>query len=216
MMPVSTMAPAASSPATEGGTMPVASSTTMPMRMMIACVAPGPSGTACRRTRSGESTTTTSGSLRWVSSAFHVPWSSRLSPAWSVTLPRSRTSGSGTIVSPERWMASTIRSPLSVTMPGKAVWPISPDRGAISTSARPERALNRAASPAPSAASSRKARCTRAAKSAAGCGSPRTRSTSPSAMLCRRSGWPLSLSCTAISSRSGKSARSRSTRGMPT
>ena len=51
------MAPAASSPATAGGTRPVASRTTIATRMAIACRAPAPRGTACRRTSSGESTT---------------------------------------------------------------------------------------------------------------------------------------------------------------
>ena len=52
-----------------------------------------------------------------------------------------------------------IRSPLSVTMPGKTACPISFERGETSTSARPERALNSASSPRPAACSSRNARC---------------------------------------------------------
>ncbi len=34
-------------------------------------------------------------------------------------------------------MASMTRSPLSVIIPGKAFWPIKPDRGGITTSATP-------------------------------------------------------------------------------
>ena len=49
----------------------------------MACFAPAPMGTACRRTSSGESTTSTSGSSRCSSSAFQVPWSSSVSPAAS-------------------------------------------------------------------------------------------------------------------------------------
>ena len=43
--------------------------------------APAPSGTACRRTSSGVSTTSTSGSSRFSSSASHVPWKRIVSPA---------------------------------------------------------------------------------------------------------------------------------------
>ena len=47
------IAPAASSPATAGGTQPVTSRITIPARMTSARFAPGPSGTACRRTSAG-------------------------------------------------------------------------------------------------------------------------------------------------------------------
>ena len=161
MMPERTIAPAASRPATAGGTRPVASSTTIATRMTIACRAPGPSGTAWRRTSSGELTTSTSGSARWMSSAFQVPCRSRVSPAWRTTLPFSCAPATGAICSPPRCTARMIRSPLSVTMPGKTAWPIRAERGEISTSASPERALNSASSPLPAACSSRKARCMR-------------------------------------------------------
>ena len=57
----------------------------MAIRMAIACGAPGPMGTAWRRTRSGELTTSTSGSSSRTSSAFQVPCSSMVSPACSST-----------------------------------------------------------------------------------------------------------------------------------
>ena len=81
------------------------------------CFAPGPSGTACRRTSAGSSTTSTSGSSRWYSSAPQEPCRSSVSPtASSVSPGRS---------SPLRCTASTTRSPLSVTIPGNTVSPIS-------------------------------------------------------------------------------------------
>ena len=77
------MAQAARRPATTAGTAPVASRTTMPSSTAMACFAPAPMGTAWRRISSGESTTSTLGSPRCSSSAFHVPWSSSVSPAAS-------------------------------------------------------------------------------------------------------------------------------------
>ncbi len=47
-----------------------------------------------------------------------------------------------------------IRSPLLVTMPGNTVWPIRPERGGITTSARPELRLNSVSSAPIGAASS--------------------------------------------------------------
>ena len=85
----------------------------MATRMTIACRAPGPIGTAWRRTSSGELTTSTSGSSRCTSSAFQVPWSSRLSPAWSTTPPVPSASLCRRDLVPPRCTARMIRSPLS-------------------------------------------------------------------------------------------------------
>ena len=128
--PESTIAPAARSPATAAGTTPVVSRTTMPRRITSARFAPVPSGPAWRRTSSGSSTTSTSGSARCSSSAPHAPRSRSASPAASVDSPASS--------SPFRWTARTTRSPLSVTMPGNTASPISPERGGITTSATPD------------------------------------------------------------------------------
>ena len=82
----------------------------------MACFAPAPMGTACRRTSSGESTTRTSGSSRCSSSAFQVPWSSSVSPTAS-------TVSFGPWSSPRRCTARMMRSPLSVTIPGNTGLP---------------------------------------------------------------------------------------------
>ena len=71
-----------------------------------------------------------SGSARFSSSASHVPCKSSVSPT-AITVSSSWSS-------PFRWTASTTRSPLSVTMPGKTRSPIRPERGGITTSAAPE------------------------------------------------------------------------------
>ena len=65
---------------TEGSAF-VAISTTIASRMAIAVQEPAPIGTACRRTISGELTTSTFGSSRCLSSASHVPCNSSESPA---------------------------------------------------------------------------------------------------------------------------------------
>ena len=76
---------AASRPATTGGTMPVASSTTIARQDRDRLPRPGPMGTAWRRTTSGESTASTiRPRAACVSSASHEPWSSSTSPAASV------------------------------------------------------------------------------------------------------------------------------------
>ena len=62
------------------GTAPVASSTTITASTAIVRFAPAPSGTAWRRTSSGRSTTSTSGSSRFSSSASHVPCRRIVSP----------------------------------------------------------------------------------------------------------------------------------------
>ena len=101
----------------------------MPARTTSVRFAPGPSGTAWRRTSAGWSTTSSSGSSRWYSRSPQVPRSSSVSPnASSVSPGRS---------SPLRWTARTTRSPLSVTMPGKTVSPIRAERGGTTTSATP-------------------------------------------------------------------------------
>ena len=156
-------APAASRPATAGGTRPVISSTTMASRTTIACLAPGPIGTAWRRTSSGESTTRTSGSASRSSSACHVPCSSR-------ELPAASTVSFGPWSWSLRCTARTTRSPLGVTMPGKTVCPISAERGGITISARPERRLNRVAVTSAAESSARKARCRSAASARHGRG----------------------------------------------
>ena len=113
---------------------PVASSTTMPAARASACFAPGPERHRPAAGRaSGSSTTSTSGSSRCSSSAPHAPCSSSVSPTASTVSP-------GRAPRPCRWTASTTRSPLSVTMPGNTVSPISPERGGITTSATPDSA----------------------------------------------------------------------------
>ena len=66
-----------------GAPRPVARSSTIAASTASACLAPGPMGIACRRTSSGESTTSTSGPTSRSSSAFQVPCSSSVSPARS-------------------------------------------------------------------------------------------------------------------------------------
>ena len=94
----------------------------MATRIATAWRAPGPIGTAWRRTSSGELTTSTSGSSSRRSSAFQVPCSSMVSPACSTMPPASRRWPTA-ISAPPRCTARMIRSPLSVTMPGKTVSP---------------------------------------------------------------------------------------------
>ena len=55
-------------------------------------------------------------------------------------------------------------------MPGNTVWPIRAERGGITTSARPERRLNRVAVTSAAESSARKARCRSAARRADGGG----------------------------------------------
>ncbi len=97
------MAPAASSAATTAGTTPVASSTTIAGEHRDRRPASrGPSGTDWRRTRSGESTTSTSWPRAAVSRADHGPSTRSVSPAFSRTGPAPRSW-------PWRVTASTIR-----------------------------------------------------------------------------------------------------------
>ena len=114
------------------GTIPVASRTTIAARTTIASRAPRPRGTTWRRTAPAASTTRTFGSPRFSSSAAHVPCSRSTSPTSSTVSPGPRSS-------PWRWMATMTRSPLSVTIPGKTGSPTRPERGGMTTSARPDR-----------------------------------------------------------------------------
>ena len=166
------MAAAASKLATTAGTKPVANSTTMAISTPIARLAPGPSGNACRRMSSGESTDKTSGLASFFSSASHAPRTSRLSPTAMMVsrAPRSW---------PLRWMARTTKSPLSVTMPGKIRVPTRLDRGGTTNSATP---LTRSSSwPLASTknGSLRNSRFRAAQSASTGSSSPRTISTSP-------------------------------------
>ena len=102
----------------------------MPARMTSVCFAPGPSGTACRRTSAGSSTTSTSGSSRWCSSAPTIPA--------GAACRRRRAPSRRSALRPCAARRATTRSPLSVTMPGNTVSPISPDRGGTTTSATPD------------------------------------------------------------------------------
>ena len=93
-----------------------------PPRMTSVRFAPGPSGTAWRRTSSGSSTTRTSGSSRC--SLERAPGSleeERVADGEHASRPASS--------SPLRCTATTTRSPLSVTIPGNTVSPTSCDRG---------------------------------------------------------------------------------------
>ena len=87
-MPSRITAPAASSPATAAGTRPVASSTTIAARTPSAGIAPGPIGSAWRRTRSGELTTQDLGRGEVVVERLPGPCSSRMSPAASALARR--------------------------------------------------------------------------------------------------------------------------------
>jgi hypothetical protein len=93
--------------------------------------------------------------------------------------------------SPRRWTARMTRSPLGVIMPGKTVCPTRPERGGITTSARPEVRLNSASATSPPPSSVRKARCCSAASAPAASAEPRTIRVSPSATVGRRSGPPV-------------------------
>ena len=142
---------------------------------------PGPIGTACRRTRSGAFTTSTSRCSRRVSSALHVPCSSRVSPDAS--------GEPGGTSSPCRWIARTIRSPLSVTMPGKK-------RCADQRRARRDQHFGKAGIAVeqryrrcrPPGVSSRKARPMSVASSAAWSAGPRMTRISPSRTVSSRVG----------------------------
>lgn len=92
-MPKPTTAIAARRTPTAAGTIPVASTSTIPATMTSIAIEPRPSGTACRRTTSGWSTTRTSELLSCLSSAAHEPWSRSWSPARI-------TAGSGCTTSP--------------------------------------------------------------------------------------------------------------------
>ena len=120
MIPDRMIAPAASSPATAGGTMPVASSSTMATRMTMACRAPGPIGTAWRRTSSGELDDQDIGIVEM--NVERLPGALQQHGVAGLehdrrpeSCPRRRRRSA----SPARCTARTIRSPLSVTMPGK-------------------------------------------------------------------------------------------------
>ncbi len=89
-----------------------------------------PSGTDCRRTRSGESTTMTSWPRAAVSSADQGPSTRSVSPAFSRTGPVPRSW-------PWRVTASTIRLPLRTWL-GWTSTPTWVERGGITTSAAPE------------------------------------------------------------------------------
>ena len=126
------IAPAASSPATAGGH--DAGREQHDHRRAARRSPPSRGGRAARPgggRASGASTTSTSGSSSCSSSALHEPCSSSVSPVASSTSP-------GPSSSPLRCTASTTRSPLEVTMPGKTVSPISSERGGITTSATPD------------------------------------------------------------------------------
>ena len=102
-----------------------------------------------------------------------------------------------------------MRSPLSVTMPGKTACPMRPERGGITTSARPERRLNRASSPRSGGLRRRETRDASLRRTRRPLRpSPRSSRWSPSAIAGRRSGAPDSPSCTATSCRPGKAERS--------
>ena len=155
------MAPAASSPATAAGTRPVASRPPWRPARRSPASRPGPIGTAWRRTSSGESTTSTSGSSRCSSSAFQVPCSSSVSPAAQHGLARARGPR------PRRCTARTTRSPLGRDHAREhRLRRSAPERGGITTSARPELRLNSVSATSAAASSARKARCLSAARRA--------------------------------------------------
>ena len=148
--PVRISRPAAVRPAITGGTTPVASNSTMPIRIATALRAPAPSGAAWRRTKSGALTSRTSGVPRRWSSAFQVPFSSSVSPTSSAVSPSA-------ISVPLRWIARITRSPSGLIMPGKTMRPTSADRGGMMISASPVVQLSRVSAP-PRSSVSRNAR----------------------------------------------------------
>jgi hypothetical protein len=108
--PSTSIAPAASTVATDGATRPEAMATTMSATIASTDSAPVPNGTNWRRTASGRSTISTPRRSWCCWSAAHEPWTSTWSPASSVTSP--------TRSSPRRCTAMMTRSPDVVTMPG--------------------------------------------------------------------------------------------------
>ena len=102
-----------------------------PTRMTIASLAPSPSGTTWRRT--GPACRRRGGSDRRGSR--RAP---STSPAGAGRRRRPGRPRRGPCPRPCAGSATTTRSPLSVTIPGKTVSPMNADRGGITTSARPE------------------------------------------------------------------------------
>ena len=152
--------------------MPVASTATIAATMTSIIVEPGPSGTAWRRTVSGESTASTSGLEDSRSSARQVPCSRRWSPGCSSTPADPTTSliPAPPTSTPLRWIATTTTCPSALTEPGDMALPTSSERGFITTSARPDCRLNSTSAIAPSpsgAASSRDDAAKRSSASAA-------------------------------------------------
>ena len=123
------MPPAAMIVATAAGGRPLASATTMAARTpreIQACV---PRGMSCRRTASSGSTTRT----RRVFEVLAERRPSALEEQ-GVAGRELRLAGA---VSPPRWTLRTMRSPLSVTMPGNTSSPMASERGGMTTSATP-------------------------------------------------------------------------------
>ena len=114
-----------------------------------------------------------------------------------------------------RWIASTTRLPLGVTMPGKNRSPISVERGGMMTSARPEAVVKRPASnftPSASAGLSTSS----AASSATASASPRTAMRSPTSIGPSRAAPLPAASCSVRSVSPARPPRSNPARGWPT
>ncbi len=140
-------APAASIPATTGGTSPDTSSATIRIRIAIARRAPRPSGMA-RRIDRGSVTATTSGPAAKRSSAAQAPWTSTASPGRSTQPPRASASrvSMSTVPDPscppdERTDRIT-RRPSNIVVPGWTCRPVYFDRGGSITSTTPSSAVN--------------------------------------------------------------------------
>ena len=159
-------APAASNPAMAGCTMPVASRSTSPARTATATLPPDPSAppgvspnpVSSRPARRGRRVEVERlpGSLKQQCVARSQRW------------PR------GIRSMPARWDRDTDQIAAVGHMPGKTVRPIRPERGGMTTSARPDVFPNSAEAGSSGRPSSRRARCSLVARLAIASALPRT------------------------------------------
>ena len=161
----------------------------MATRTPIACLAPGPIGTAWRRTSSGELTTRTSGWSRRSSSAFQVPCSSSVSPAAS-TVSLGTQVLAVALHGQDDEIAARGDHAREYGLPDKARARRDHDLG--EAGAAVEQGVGDVGRPNPP---TRNARRWSAASRATACASPRTMSISPSASVGRCSGPPASPAC---------------------
>ncbi len=212
----STMASAASRPATAAGTTPVASSATIPASTPRAFQAGGPSGAACVLTSAGGSTTRTwSGRSSLRSRACQLPCTSRVSPAASSAGPE-RAPAPAAVSRPERWTARITRLPSAVAIPGKTAVPIRLERGLTTTSTSPVSRLTRTSARCSCSGAGRWSSPCCSAKASVFAGPPRTIRMSPAwSAASPRGSWPSAVSAPTTASPGGAVAASASER-LPT